>query len=74
MHYAVSGDGNYITTLSTKGQITQLNIWDLELYSSSVVVDGSCMDDRVERRAPFKPEPCGSLDFDSGMCEERIDA
>ncbi|KAF9362489.1 hypothetical protein BGX34_006042 [Mortierella sp. NVP85] len=46
--YSVSGDGNYVATLSTNGTIIQLDVWDLQLETQT-------------KRGPFTPKPCGQL-------------
>ncbi|KAF9923953.1 hypothetical protein BGZ65_008594, partial [Modicella reniformis] len=35
--YAVSGDGNYVATLSTKDKSLHLDVWDLEMNSPHIV-------------------------------------
>src|SRR5690349_53495 len=65
IYYSVSGDGNYVATLSTKDKHIQLDMWGLEMDSSA---------GDIESRAPFAPSPCGryktsiSDSVDSDMC------
>ncbi|KAF9959409.1 hypothetical protein BGZ65_000428 [Modicella reniformis] len=64
IYYAVSGDGNYVATLSTKDKLLQLDMWDLEMVSPHMVdiADNEAeminQDAHNERRAPFRPKPC----------------
>jgi hypothetical protein len=53
--YSVSGDGNYVATLSTDGTIIQLDVWDLELEFQAK----EDKDDYNEKRGPFAPKLCG---------------
>jgi hypothetical protein len=53
--YSVSGDENYVATLSTDGAIIQLDVWDLELETQSK----EDKDDYSEKRGPFTAKPCG---------------
>lgn len=50
LFYSVSGDGNYVATLSTKDMTLQLDIWNLEAQRTDADIEG---------RAPFLPKPCG---------------
>ncbi|KAF9355010.1 hypothetical protein BGX34_010701 [Mortierella sp. NVP85] len=51
--YSASGDGSHVATLSTKDEMLQLDIWDLEIPPHSTLD----MDNFNERRAPFLPKP-----------------
>ncbi|KAK3821910.1 MAG: hypothetical protein J3Q66DRAFT_158186 [Benniella sp.] len=52
--YSVSGDGNYVATLSIRDKIIQLDVWDLESGTQSK----EDKDDYNEKRGPFAPKPC----------------
>ncbi|KAI1316122.1 hypothetical protein EDD11_010436 [Mortierella claussenii] len=60
IHYAVSGNGRFISTLSARKEHSQLDLWDLELNAGAVPVtnlDSVAEDTDIfnERRSPFYP-------------------
>ncbi|KAG0003354.1 hypothetical protein BGZ65_001781, partial [Modicella reniformis] len=66
-HYAVSGNGNFVLTLSVQDESLQLDLWDLELDSIPAVVVTDAKDAAMdtdtfnEHRAPFLPKPRGQV-------------
>jgi hypothetical protein len=88
IYYAISGDGNHAATLSTRGKILQLDMWDLgagiTCVANTPTTEGQetkchC----ISCKAPVTPKLCGqrripivrALDSDMCMCcaeEENI--
>jgi len=79
IYYAVSGDGNHAATLSTRGEILQLDMWDLGA-NTTCIASTSTMDGQQTKchciacKAPVTPKPYGqhriTIDepLDSDIC------
>ncbi|KAK3828028.1 MAG: hypothetical protein J3Q66DRAFT_434647 [Benniella sp.] len=64
IYYAVSGDGNHVATLSTRGEILQLDMWGLGAHTTCIA-NTSTMEGQETKchciacKAPVTPKPCG---------------
>jgi len=79
IYYAVSGDGNHAATLSTRGKILQLDLWDLGANTTCIAKTSATEGQEtkcycIACKAPVTPRPCGQRQLaidkslDSDIC------